>query len=122
MGCTDPAQPVMMLRGKPIPSINRYRSWPPFRPGYDFQGDLSHTWNAQRRIEPTDPEPDYFADASPDVLEAKTSEIRCELENFIGLLGGRSIEENRGKDRTFQAGALSGEAETVGGVQHMDRS
>jgi len=120
--CTDPAQPVMMLRGEPIPSINRYRSWPPFRPGYDFQGDLSHEWNAQRRIEPTDPEPDYFADTSPDALEAKTGEIRRELENFIGLLGGWSIEENRGKDRKFQAGALTGKGKTIGGVQHMDRS
>jgi len=119
--CTDPSQPVMMLRGDPRPSINAYRSWPLFRPEYDFKGDLTEDWNLHRRVEPTDPEPDYFKDQSLQALEAKRAQIHGDLEKFIGLLGGWSTEDNRGKQRVFQAGALASDAETVGGVQHVDR-
>ena len=31
--CWDPSQPVLMMRGEPVPDVNSYRSWPPYRPG-----------------------------------------------------------------------------------------
>jgi phytanoyl-CoA hydroxylase len=34
--CTDPSQPVMLLRGESVKGINQYRSWPRYRPGYDM--------------------------------------------------------------------------------------
>jgi len=34
--CTDVQQPVMMLQGQEVPGINNYRSWPRYRPGYDW--------------------------------------------------------------------------------------
>jgi|EP01046_Picozoa_sp_COSAG06_P012908 hypothetical protein len=121
--CTDPEQPVMMMRGEPDPAVpNAYRSWPSFRPGWDFQGDLDASWNDRRRIESSDPAPEYFDDTSAQTLEANRAAIEEELSNFIELLGGRSVEANRelaaaGGERVFQAGAKANK-ETKGGIAH----
>ena len=65
-----------------------YRSWPKYRHGWDFPGDLEgRGWNENRRVEATDPEPAYFDDESPAALEAQRATIEDELSNFIELLG-----------------------------------
>ena len=65
-----------------------YRSWPKYRHGWDFPGDLEgRAWNENRRVEATDPEPAYFDDESPAALEAQRATIEGELSNFIELLG-----------------------------------
>ena len=121
--CTDPEQPVMMMRGVADPSVpNAYRSWPLFRPGWDFAGDLDKSWNERRRIEASDPQPDYFDDTSEQKLELNRAAIELELNKFIGLLGGRSVEANRklaeaGQERVFQAGVKANK-ETKGGIAH----
>lgn len=111
------------MRGETPPAVNAYRSWPPLRPESDFVGDLDAAeWARARRVETTDPEPHYFDDTSAAGAEARRARIHAQLEHFIGLLGGRSLEANRAAEREgarqFQAGALA-EGETVGGVRHQ---
>ncbi len=52
--CLRKTQPVMMLSGTPVEGINHYRSWPKYRPGYDFPFNGCEQWNEKRRIVPDD--------------------------------------------------------------------
>ena len=71
-----------------VAAAQAYRSWPKYRHGWDFPGDLEgRGWNENRRVEATDPEPAYFDDESPAALEAQRATIEGELSNFIELLG-----------------------------------
>jgi hypothetical protein len=74
-------------------------------------------------VEATDPDPTYFDDVTAAGAEQRRAQINAELDAFIEMLGGRSIEANRkaevdGKQRVMQAGALTDGVETEGGVQH----
>jgi hypothetical protein len=55
--------------------------------------------------------------------ERRRAKIHSEINNFIELLGGRSIEANlkaeREGKRLMQAGAKA-DVKTVGGVKHSD--
>lgn len=82
--CIDEKQPVLMLKGSPIEGINRYRSWPKYRPGYDFPFKGCEQWNEQRRIEPDDEA--YFDRTDYDQMD---KEIVDEIDAFIAVLGGK---------------------------------
>jgi hypothetical protein len=82
--CTDPAQPLFLVRGAPVPGVNAYRSWPPYRPGVDMQFAGSAGWNARRVVVPGDEA--YFARTDYAAMDA---EIRVGLDAFIDQLGGR---------------------------------
>lgn len=51
-------------------------------------------WNARRRVEDSDPDPKYFDDTTPQGAEKRRQGIHAKLDEFIDLLGGRSIEDN----------------------------
>ena len=113
------------MRGEADPAVpNAFRSWPKFRPGFDFAGDLdAQAWNSSRRVESSDPDPSYFDDDSLETLETNRAAIEGALSDFIELLGGRSLEANRaveaaGGEREFQAGAKA-KGETKGGIAHV---
>jgi phytanoyl-CoA hydroxylase len=80
----DPEQPVMLLRGKGQEGTNVYRSWPPYRPGYDMPFKGADTWNARRYANPGDEA--YFARTDYAAME---QEIKDGLWAFIDQLGGR---------------------------------
>ncbi|CAF1453344.1 unnamed protein product [Didymodactylos carnosus] len=82
--CLDPKQPVMMMRGSPIDGINKYRSWPKYRSGYDLPFDGCETWNERRKI--VDEDEEYFQRTDYDVME---NEIKTDLFEFISRLGGK---------------------------------
>lgn len=47
--CTGiPKQPLLMLKGKNLNANNVYKSWPKYRPGYDYQFKGSEKWNNKR--------------------------------------------------------------------------
>ncbi|CAF1272486.1 unnamed protein product [Rotaria sordida] len=83
--CLNKEQPVMMMRGKSIAGINHYRSWPKYRPGYDFPFEDCEQWNEKRRIEPED-EP-YFDRTDYDQMD---QEIQDKVFAFIAKLGGKA--------------------------------
>ena len=56
--CLSQSQPVLMVEGDKVAGVNQYRSWPRYRPGYDFPFHGADTWNEKRRVEMWD-EP-YF--------------------------------------------------------------
>lgn len=76
----------MMMRGEPIQGVNHYRSWPKYRPGYDFPFAGCEQWNQKRKVESED-EP-YFDRTDYDQMER---EIRDEVHTFIGQLGGKTV-------------------------------
>ena len=39
---------MLLLRGDAVPGVNRYRSWPKYRPGYDMPFRGCDAWNAAR--------------------------------------------------------------------------
>ena len=82
--CTEPTQPVMLMRGKPVPGINEYHSWPKYRPGYDMPFKGCNEWNAKRYINPRD-EP-YYNRTDYNAIE---KDIKDGLWKFIDQLGGR---------------------------------
>lgn len=82
--CWDPEQPVMMMRGEPVPGVNTYRAWPPYRPGNDMPFDGAEAWNAIRR-RGTPACDAYFARTDFDAMDA---ELVAEVEKFIAALGG----------------------------------
>lgn len=82
--CTDPEQPVMLMRGSAVPGINNYRSWPKFRPGYDLPFAGADSWNTRRHVNPADEA--YFARTDYAAME---DDIRKGLFAFIDQLGGR---------------------------------
>ena len=86
--CTSPDQPVLMMRGSPVPGINNYRSYPPYRKGSDFPFKGCDTWNSTRLINPED-EP-FFA-RSPAELDAA---VLQETLSFVDVLGGRPDNNN----------------------------
>jgi phytanoyl-CoA hydroxylase len=83
--CLDEKQPVLMLSGTPVPGINHYRSWPKYRPGYDFPFDGCEQWNEKRRIVPED-EP-YFDRTDYDQMD---KEIEKEVLSFVVKLTGET--------------------------------
>lgn len=76
--CFDDDQPLLLLRGDAVPGINRYRSWPKYRPGYDMAFEGSGQWNAERYKDPEDE--GYFARTD---LEQMEVEIRAELDALM---------------------------------------
>ena len=87
--CLNKEQPVMMMSGTPVEGINDYRSWPKYRPGYDFPFDGCEQWNEKRRIVAEDES--YFDRTDYDVME---KEIRDEVLGFITQLGGKTETKN----------------------------
>jgi len=82
--CLSQSQPVLMVEGEKVPGINQYRSWPKYRPGYDFPFTGADTWNEKRRIESWD-EPFFKRED----YEAIDKEIVEECLQFVDDLGGR---------------------------------
>jgi len=82
--CKDAEQPVLLLRGKAVPNINNYRSWPKYRKGFDFPFRGCEQWNAKRYVNPEDEA--YFQRTDYDQMNA---EIRKQLNEFVEVLGGR---------------------------------
>ena len=82
--CLSKEQPVMMMSGTALPGINHYRSWPKYRPGYDFPFDDCEQWNQKRRIV-IDDEP-YFDRTDYDQMD---KEIQDEVLAFVSQLGGK---------------------------------
>ena len=78
----------MMMSGTPVQGINHYRSWPKYRPGYDFQFDDCEQWNQKRKIEPEDES--YFDRTDYDQMD---KEIAEEVHGFISTLGGKTPEK-----------------------------
>jgi len=76
--CLHKEQPVLMLSGTPVEGINQYRSWPKYRPGYDFPFDGCEQWNEKRRIVPED-EP-FFDRTDYDQID---KEIEEEVLGFV---------------------------------------
>jgi hypothetical protein len=76
-------QPVLMMRGREVPGINAYRSFPPFRAGSDFDFAGSEAWNSLRYVNPHD---EAFFQQSPEALMADINE---ETLSFVDALGGR---------------------------------
>lgn len=74
----------MMMSGTPIEGINQYRSWPKYRPGFDFPFDGCEHWNEQRRVVPED-EP-YCNRTDYDQMD---KEIEKEVLQFVSQLGGK---------------------------------
>lgn len=79
--CLNKEQPVMMMSGTAIEGINHYRSWPKYRPGYDFPFEGCEQWNEKRRIVPED-EP-YFERTDYEQME---KEIEQEVLTFMPKL------------------------------------
>ena len=52
--CLSETQPVLMMEGNKVEEINKYRSWPKYRPGYDFSFSGAEAWNQKRSIEEWD--------------------------------------------------------------------
>jgi len=77
--CLSEEQPVLLLRGDAVPGVNRYRSWPKYRPGYDMPFRGCESWNADRYKDPQD-EAEYFSRTDYPQMEA---EIRAELDGFV---------------------------------------
>ena len=75
----------MMMSGAPVQGVNHYRSWPKYRPGYDFPFDGCEQWNQRRRIVPED-EP-YFDRTDYDKMD---QEIRDEVLSFVSKLGEKT--------------------------------
>lgn len=84
--CTDPEQPVMLMRGTAVPGVNEYRSFPAYRPGYDMPFEGCDTWNARRYKSSNPAEEAYFARTDYGNME---QEIRAGLLAFVDKLGGR---------------------------------
>jgi len=82
--CFMEEQPVLLLRGQAVPGVNRYRSWPRYREGYDMPFEGCERWNRGRYTDPADEE-SYFSRQDYGQMEA---EIRAELDGFIAQLGG----------------------------------
>eukprot|EP00947_MAST-08B_sp_MAST-8B-sp1_P001355 g1355.t1 len=82
--CTQPEQPVMLLRGDPVPGINEYRSWPPFRQATDFAFKDAGGWNARRYVNPDD---EWFFEQDPAAIEEA---ILKETLGFVDILGGQA--------------------------------
>ena len=78
----------MMMRGSPIEGINHYRSWPKYRPGYDFPFVGCDQWNDRRRVEPEDES--YFERNDYEQME---HEIEDEVLGFIAQLGGKMAKK-----------------------------
>ena len=83
--CLNKDQPVMMMSGTAVEGVNHYRSWPKYRPGYDFPFDGCEQWNDKRRIVPED-EP-YFERTDYTQME---KEIEEEVLGFVGKLYDKS--------------------------------
>lgn len=77
--CLAEEQPVLLLRGDAVPGVNRYRSWPMYRPGYDMPFRGCDAWNAARYKDPQD-EAEYFSRTDYARME---DEIRSELDLFV---------------------------------------
>lgn len=82
--CTDPEQPVLLVRGTATPGINNYRSWPKFRPECDMGFKGAASWNSTRYVNPQDEA--YFQRTDYAAMQA---EIHSGLLAFIDQLGGR---------------------------------
>ena len=83
--CTDPEQPVMLLRGEPDHRVaNAYRSWPRYRAGYDMPFSGCDAWNARRDVQASDEA--YFQRTDFAQMEA---EIEAQVLGFVDALGGR---------------------------------
>jgi hypothetical protein len=82
--CLDPEQPLLMMRGEPVPGINTYRSWPKYRPDRDLPFKGAEGWNERRRAVAADEA--YFARTDYDAMDR---EIAVGLEVLISKLGGR---------------------------------
>ncbi|CAF1238182.1 unnamed protein product [Adineta steineri] len=83
--CLNKEQPVMMMSGTSVQGINHYRSWPKYRPGYDFPFDGCEEWNEKRRIVPEDES--YFDRTDYDQMD---KEIQDEVLSFVAELGGKT--------------------------------
>lgn len=83
--CLNKDQPVMMMGGTAVEGVNHYRSWPKYRPDYDFPFDGCEEWNDKRRIVPED-EP-YFERTDYKQME---KEIEEEVMGFVGKLYDKS--------------------------------
>ena len=82
--CLDPEQPVMLMRGDAVPGVNSYRSWAPYRPGFDMPFAGAAAWGDRRRVVAEDE--GFFARTDYD---AQVAEVRAGLEAFVDKLGGR---------------------------------
>jgi hypothetical protein len=82
--CLEKEQPVMMMSGKPVEGINNYRSWPKYRPGYDFPFDGCEQWNKKRRVVPED---EAYFDRTD--YEQMNKEIEDSVLGFVAQLGGK---------------------------------
>lgn len=79
--CLSKTRRVTMMSGKPVEGINRYRSWPKYRPGYDMPFEGCEQWNERRRIVPED-EP-FFDRTDYDQID---KEITDKIQGFVDTL------------------------------------
>ena len=73
-----PKQPLLMLQGKNFNGNNVFKSWPKYRPGYDYKFKGAKRWN-KKRIKVKEDE-EYFARTDFKQMDA---EILWEINDFI---------------------------------------
>lgn len=83
--CTDPEQPVMLMRGPEVEGVNSYRSWPRYRPGYDMPFRDCEEWNDRRDVRVHD---EAYFDRTD--FESMEREIEDGVMDFVDALGGRA--------------------------------
>jgi hypothetical protein len=104
--CTDPTQPVFMLRGADTIK-NTWRAWPEYVPGVDFsQWARAETWNSElrsgQRTRSAYAKTAALSDAPdeseaptelPDWAAAERAEVLSEVRAVVHSLGGKMKDE-----------------------------